>query len=1064
MYIFKNLLELNKKIYLSGVDSISKFSFIISKILNELNKKIIIITENIEKAEIISESLNLFFNSNEKIIIDKILELNENIKILPENLYQIFKNEKKIYVLPLETALSKTISPEIFKSKILKIKKNENIDIENIKKFLVDSGYKREEKVFKKGDFSIRGDLIDIFIPIYESPLRIELFDTLIENISYFSPQTQSNLNSIEEFELIPFEIPNIKVNSSIFDYFHPDNFLLNPDNFLLILKEENNLNKSANEIFYKYENIYNENLETNNKTISPENFLLYKEEYLNKISKFDTISIQITPIENSFFLKFKEIKFNINDEISFDEINKLIKKGFKVTFVSQDNEKFKILKEKIEGLNFKKGLIDKSFLSFNFKEIYIKDEKEKNEIEEKIKESLLIHNLFKENENLNEGDYVVHIENGIGIYRGFKHIESEQLKGDFIEIEYANRTSLLLPADKINYIHKYIGDSETPPELSVLGSNKFKNIKRQVEKSIENVAIELLKIYAIRNKYSGFKFPPDNEWQKKFESEFPYNETEDQKKAILEIKKDMESEKPMDRLICGDPGYGKTELAMRAAFKAVFAGKQVAVLCPTTILAYQHFQNFKERFKNYPVKIELLSRFTTESKTKKILKELLQGKIDIIIGTHKILQDNVKFSNLGLLIIDEEQRFGVLQKEKLKKIRATIDVITLSATPIPRTLYMSLTGIRDISIVNTPPEGRKPIITKIVKFSPDIIKMAIKNELNRNGQVFFIHNRVQSIEAMTNYIKKILPEINITYVHGQMDENELEIKILEFLDKKYDVLVCTNIIETGIDIPNVNTILINRADCFGLATLYQLRGRVGRSDKEAYAYFLIPSEDAITETAKKRLLTIFEYSDLSAGYNISLRDLEIRGAGNIFGVQQHGNILAVGLKLYSEILKKTIKKLKGLEIEEEIEPEIDIEQIAYIPNSIIPSDLLKMEIYKKLNSCKTEEQLIKLKNSISNRFEINNPYFENLFKLHLIKLLSKKLKIKKIKKIIDKKYEAVIKIEFKSLNENFKISIKNQFKNVNFDNNNLIISLEKTNLLENLELFLKSIISALKI
>lgn len=1047
----KEILKGENKIFISGIENLSQFVYVISKIYKDLNSKILIITENIKKSEIVLKNLKVFLSRLKSEILYRILNPYEDIKKFPYEIYKIFEDKYDLYILPLETALLKVPTIESLQSKIIRLKKSNEIDLEDLKIKLVDYGYKRVEKIYNKGEFAIRGDIIDIYNPLYENPIRIELFDNIIENINFFDLFNQTILEQAIEILLVPYEIENISFEIPFLKIFEPSKYLV-------ILNEESNIKKEANAIFYNFELLYSEiKNESEISLPSPENFLLCEEEFESLLENFKTINIQTLPLENqkSLNLKFKNVKLDLKNNNLLEELNRLSSKGFKIKFIGSNKEKLNEISEKISGeIEFKEGEIEESFISYDFKEIFLKEEIKK--YEEAIKSSLLLESLFNE-KILKDGDYVVHIENGIGIYRGFKHFETENLKGDFIEIEYANGAKMLLPAEKINLIHKYIGDRETPPVLSQLGTNKFKNIKKQVEKSIESVAVELVNLYAIRQSQTGFKFPPDNEWQNKFESEFIYNETPDQLKAMEEIKRDMESEKPMDRLICGDSGYGKTELAMRASFKAVMSGKQVALLCPTTILAYQHFQNFKERFKNYPVKIEMLSRFTSNKDSKRIIKELADGKIDIIIGTHSIIQDNVKFLNLGLLIIDEEHRFGVIHKEKLRMLKANVDTLTLSATPIPRTLYMSLAGIRDISLVNTPPEGRKPILTKIVKFSPDIIKNAIEFELKRNGQAFFLHNRVQSIEAITNYLKRLIPDAKFTFIHGQMDEDELEIKILEFLDKKYDVLVCTNIIASGIDMPNVNTILINRADCFGLADLYQLRGRVGRSDKEAYAYLLIPSEDALTETAKKRLLTIFEYSDSGTGYNIALRDLEIRGAGNIFGTQQHGNILAVGLELYSKILKNVIDRLKGIKIEEEIEPEIDIGHISYIPDKVVPSNLLKMEIYKNLNKCQSLEELTKFYSETKNRFKELQEPFENLFKIQKIKIIAKKLKITKIKKISEMNYEAIIELHFNSLNYPVLKNLKKEFFNFSLDGNVIKLVLEKKEIINGIEKFLTS-------
>ncbi len=509
------------------------------------------------------------------------------------------------------------------------------------------------------------------------------------------------------------------------------------------------------------------------------------------------------------------------------------------------------------------------------------------------------------------EGDYVVHTDYGIGRFLGSKEIELGQGKSKCFVIEYDGGDLLYVPVEDAHLIQRYIGfDRRIKVKLTRLGTGEWKRLKERVRRGIYSMAMEMLKIQAIRSSLKGFRFPKDDELQAQFEASFPYVETEDQKKAIEEVKRDMESEMPMDRLICGEVGYGKTEVAMRAAFKAVLGGKQVAILVPTTLLAEQHFTNFSDRMKGFPIRIEMLSRFRTKKEQETILRDLREGKVDIIIGTHRLLSPDVKFKDLGLLIIDEEQRFGVRHKEKMKRLRALVDVLTMTATPIPRTLYMALVGIKDISVINTPPKNRLSVQTRLVPFDKDIIKQAIERELNRGGQVFFLHNRVQTISKRADWLRKIVSS-RIEIAHGQMPPSELEKIMLEFIKGKIDVLVCTTIIESGIDIPNANTLIVERADTFGLAELHQLRGRVGRYDRQAYAYFCLPQSGVLTETAKRRLIAIEKYSDLGAGFHLAMEDLEIRGAGNILGTEQHGFITAVGFDLYCRLLRRVVEEIK---------------------------------------------------------------------------------------------------------------------------------------------------------
>ena len=612
---------------------------------------------------------------------------------------------------------------------------------------------------------------------------------------------------------------------------------------------------------------------------------------------------------------------------------------------------------------------------------------------------------------------------------------------------------TLLLPLDKINLLHKYIGDDDNPPALNKLGSNEFKSVKKKIERSLISITKDLISIYSIRNRINGIKFSPDVDWQKKFESSFKYVETPDQVKALKEIKDEMESDKPMDRLLCGDVGYGKTEIAIRIAFKVNMDEKQVAVLVPTTILAQQHYNTFKERLSAYPLRVEMLSRFLNKKEQKKIVKEVNEGKVDIIIGTHRLISPDIKFKDLGLVIIDEEQRFGVVHKEKLKIIKSIVDVLSMSATPIPRTLYMALSGIRDISLIETPPEGRVPVETRVEKFSSETIRRSILFELERGGQVFFVHNRIKTIYAMEDFLKRTVPEAKYLVAHGRMDSDQLELAMLDFLDKNYDVLISTTIIESGIDMPNVNTIIINRADTFGLSQLYQLRGRVGRGLHKGYAVLLYPGDKAITQTAQKRLLTIFEYSQLGSGYKIAMRDMEIRGAGNIFGPQQHGNIVAVGLELYSKRLENSVKSLKGEGFEEDREVDLEFEYNAYIPDTYISDDKIKIEIYKTLNKCLEFEELNLFIEELGDRFSRNIPEQMNyLFIVQEIKIICKKAGILSIKKEESKVYEFVFRMDFKEATDILKEKVADIFHTNKIKKNSFYINIEKDDFLKKLK------------
>ena len=608
-------------------------------------------------------------------------------------------------------------------------------------------------------------------------------------------------------------------------------------------------------------------------------------------------------------------------------------------------------------------------------------------------------HDYYSNVEDLKQNDFVVHIKHGIGRYRGLVKVTLESIEREYLMIEYAGDGKLYLPVEQINLLYRYRGSSEVLPKLSKLGGSDWELTKKKVKKAVKKVAEDLLNLYTARSKLEGFAFNPYSHWQIEMEEAFPYTETPDQWKSICEVKEDMESTKPMDGLICGDVGYGKTEVALRAIFKAVLSNKQVGVLVPTTILAEQHFNVISERLAPYPVKIALLSRFVSPKEQKRIVNKLALGEIDVVIGTHRLLQNDVIFKDLGLVVIDEEQRFGVLHKEKLKQLRVTVDVITLSATPIPRTLHLALSGARDMSLINTAPANRLPIKTFIGEFKPTIVKSAILHELERGGQIYFVHNRIESIHKTAAYIQELVPEAKIGIAHGQMQAKELENIMLDFTSKNFNVLVCTTIIESGLDIPNVNTIVVDNADQMGLAQLYQLRGRVGRSDTQAYAYCLYPSDEILSETAKNRLQAIKEFSNLGSGYQIALRDMEIRGVGNILGAEQHGHMISVGFDLYCQLLNEAVDKLRGLEVrDKELETVVDLNISAYIPQTYIGDESQKVIEYKRLSNIRKVKELEYIASEWKDRFGQFPDEVKNLLRIVELRINASNLDIKHIK------------------------------------------------------------------
>ncbi|WP_257351327.1 transcription-repair coupling factor [Pseudalkalibacillus decolorationis] len=619
----------------------------------------------------------------------------------------------------------------------------------------------------------------------------------------------------------------------------------------------------------------------------------------------------------------------------------------------------------------------------------------------------------IKSYSELKVGDYVVHINHGIGKYLGIETLEINGVHKDYLHLRYAGDDKLYVPVEQIDQVQKYVGSEANEPKVYKLGGNDWKKVKSKVQSSVQDIADDLIKLYAEREAAKGFAFSRDGGLQQEFESIFPYEETEDQLRAIEEIKEDMEKERPMDRLLCGDVGYGKTEVAIRSAFKAVHDGKQVALLVPTTILAQQHYETLQERFADFPVTINSLSRFRSRKEQTETLKGLKQGTVDIVIGTHRLLSKDIQFRELGLLIIDEEQRFGVTHKEKIKRMKTNVDVLTLTATPIPRTLHMSMLGVRDLSVIETPPENRFPVQTYVVEYSGSMIREAIERELSRGGQVYFLYNKVGSIQRMAEQISQLVPDARVAFAHGQMRENELEAVMIDFLEGNYDVLVSTTIIETGVDIPNVNTLIVHDADKMGLSQLYQLRGRVGRSNRVAYSYFMYQRDKVLTEVAEKRLQSIKEFTELGSGFKIAMRDLSIRGAGNLLGAQQHGFIDSVGFDLYSQMLKEAIEERKGdVPKQETIQLEMDLEVDAYLPTSYISDEKQKIDMYKRFKAIQNLEDVMDLKDEMIDRFGDYPEQVAHLFSVSRIKMRAQSEKVEKLEKVKNQQIQILLSKE----------------------------------------------------
>ena len=786
------------------------------------------------------------------------------------------------------------------------------------------------------------------------------------------------------------------------------------PDDTIVCIIEPQWQKRETVQMHERMQELYQKKLEESNLMVPPDKLLVPFETLCTELEKHSVISLSLAPPREVIDNKMPPLPFEMkplalpsgNYQTIINQMKTWTEEGIRVHVFCETPQQSKRVSEILAerdlfppDVDTSIGTISEGFLNESLNLVVISEDElfgsrhHRRPIRPRPStDGTPILSLI----DLKVGDYVVHVSHGIAIYDGIRRLAIDGRAQDFLILRYNGDDILYVPTYQVDLVQKYIGskDNAYKPRVDRLGGASWNRRKGRVKESIEQMAGELLKLYALRQARKGFSFPAEVPWQTEFESLFLYQETDDQLQAIEDVKADMEDERPMDRLVCGDVGYGKTEIALRAAFKAVMSEKQVAILVPTTILALQHYDTFEKRFQPFPVNIEMLNRFRTPKEIKQIKEGLAKGTIDVVIGTHSLLSKTVEFNNLGLLIVDEEHRFGVKHKEKIKQFKETIDVLTLTATPIPRTLHMSLVGIRDFSTINTPPADRLPIQTYVMPYDSDVIREAITTELGRGGQVFFVHNRVQDIQSIALAIQQLVPDARVAVAHGQMPERELETIMLEFVRHKHDILVCTMIIESGLDIPNVNTILINRADALGLAQLYQLRGRVGRATVQAYGYLFYPQDRAITEGAQKRLRVIEEFTDLGSGFKIALRDLEIRGAGNILGAEQHGHIVTVGYELYCRLLEEAVMALKGEKVEETVETRISLPVEAYLPDDYVPDSRQKVSIYKKIAGLKDRDALNELRDELQDRYGAIPEPAEMLLEVANIKQLSQYLGI----------------------------------------------------------------------
>ncbi len=914
---------------------------------------------------------------------------------------------KKVLVTYAEALFEKVVLSKSLSENIISFKRGENIKVEELLSRFVDHGFSRADFVYEPGQFAVRGGILDIYSYGNEKPYRIELFGNEIDSIRLFDPETQLSERKLQQVNIIP----NVETQFSSGEKVSLLNFL--PENTVvwsedwefikqIIEQQEEDLKE---EIGNPPKANVNEEKELNElKEVSEKDFV-HAAILEKQIEERHTIEFGT----RSYFSKNNDIQFSIQQQPAFNrQFNLLIEnlKSFEAKkyniYIFAENPKqlerlHSIFRDQNTEINFipipvsiHEGFIDNDLKLVCYTDHEIFQRYHKYKVKQAFsKNKALTLKMLRE---LQPGDYVTHIDHGVGVFSGLQKIEANGVMQEAVRIVYKDKDLLYVNISSLHKISKYSGKEGTVPKMNKLGSDVWNKLKDKTKKQVKDIATDLIKLYAERKSHKGFSHSPDNYLQTELESSFLYEDTPDQSKAVTDVKADMEKESPMDRLVCGDVGFGKTEVAIRAAFKTNLDGKQAAVLVPTTILAYQHYKTFSERLSDFPVTVDYINRFKSSKEKKETLQKLAEGKIDIIIGTHALLGKDVKFKDLGLMVIDEEQKFGVAAKEKLKQIRTTVDSLTLTATPIPRTLQFSLMGARDLSIINTPPPNRQPIQTEVHVFDQDFIRDAIYYEVERGGQVFFIHNRVHGLQEMKTLVQGLCPDLSIAYAHGQLEGGQLEETILDFMDRKYDVLICTNIVESGVDIPNVNTIIVNNAHHFGLSDLHQLRGRVGRSNKKAFCYLLAPPMSTLTTDSRKRLTTLEQYSDLGSGFQIAMRDLDIRGAGNMLGGEQSGFIAEIGFEMYQKILDEAIRELKRNEFKDVFKEEnqkqddfvsdctIDTDLEILIPDSYVESITERLSLYSRLDNCENEKELEALHKEMIDRFGPVPKEVEDLF------------------------------------------------------------------------------------
>ncbi len=1040
------------RLVLSGL--LSPLDLFLIKSIISRKKKVLFLTLDEQSALKAQKDLETLLEIKSEVLISQEIglysELEKNYYIYQEQI-NIFLDRPNVVFAPVKALLEKYADIDFYKNNIIEFKKNDEIDYQKISQKLVNLGYKRTTNVVDIGEFALRGDILDIYGLDY-NPIRIEFFADTIEDIRYFNPSTQKSFKKVDSAKILPLykfilndenRVNFIKKIKSIKDenefskqikdeliekietlkYFEGIEYYLNNivnktssvldffEDYILLFKESSQIFSKYQNLDEKYTQDYEDSIKSNLKlpleTLNHTKFC----DFQKQIKKFKNIGID-NFLEDDYD-KIIEYDLTLPPIFSCDinKIDKFIKeylnKNYKILICTNYPNRLKEIFDELEifsnDISYFPNISTGGVISEEQKLLILTDKELFNSHNRDITTKKHYSNKQTQDyiDSINDikiGEYVVHSVHGIGIYNGISKQTIDENQKDYLEIQFQGTDKLFMPAEQINLLCRYRGSGATKPKLSKMGGSAWETTKAKAKKEVELIAYDLLDLYAKRKMATGIEFEIDSTWQYEMEENFEFTETPDQMKAIIDTKKDMENSKPMDRLICADVGFGKTEIALRAMFKAVMSGYQTALIAPTTILTMQHFETIKQRFEPFDVKVALLNRFCSKKEQKQVIEDINEGKVDVIIATHRLLSDDINFKKLGLLVIDEEHKFGVRHKEKLKKFKENIDVLSLSATPIPRTLNMALSGLKDLSVINTPPKNRLPIKTYVGEFSETYVKNAINQELQRDGQIYYLYNRVETINKFKEKLQEIVPNARIAIAHGQMAERELETVICDFAAKKYDVLLSTTIVESGLDIPNANTMIIHNADNFGLAQLYQLRGRVGRCDRQAYCFCFYKKSKELNEQARKRLESIKDFSSLGSGYQIALRDIEIRGVGNILGTHQHGQMVNVGFDTYCNLLSECIGDIKQKQNKNPYEQNtitkkepaiVDINADAYIPDEWAQTYEQKILEYKRLSDVSTIAELENMELNLKDRFASIPTCVKNLIKLIKLRILA---------------------------------------------------------------------------